>query len=106
MNQKRADISDSSTFIAPGQINALGLIDEIFHLVVSEYYKKMEPTFAMRFTPIWKNPLANPDCKQPWNPLISTSPPFQSTPENKVLLITCHSVLMACQIQKLQWKNC
>ena len=40
MNQKRADISDSSTFIAPGQINALGLIDEIFHLVVSEYYKE------------------------------------------------------------------
>ncbi len=40
MNQKRADISDSSTFIAPGQINALGLIDEIFHLVVNEYYKE------------------------------------------------------------------
>ncbi len=106
MNQKRADISDSSTFIAPGQINALGLIDENFHLVVNEYYKENGTSLRHALYTHWKNPLANPDCKQPWNPLISTSPPFQSTPENKVLLITCHSVLMACQIQKLQWKNC
>jgi len=27
-------------FVAPGQINALGLIDEIFHLIVSEYYQE------------------------------------------------------------------
>ncbi len=39
MNQSRADITDSATYIAPGQINALGLIDEIFHLVLDEYYK-------------------------------------------------------------------
>jgi len=39
MNQQRVDPSDTSTYIAPGQINALGLIDEIFHLVLNEYYK-------------------------------------------------------------------
>jgi len=39
MNQLRVDPSDTSTYIAPGQINALGLIDEIFHLVLDEYYK-------------------------------------------------------------------
>ena len=39
MNLLRADITDSATYIAPGQINALGLIDEIFHLVLDEYYK-------------------------------------------------------------------
>ncbi len=39
MNQQRVDVSDLSTYIAPGQINALGLIDEIFHLVMDEYYK-------------------------------------------------------------------
>jgi len=27
-------------FVSPGQINALGLIDEIFHLIVSEYYQE------------------------------------------------------------------
>ena len=39
MNEKRADTSDTTSYIAPGQINALGLIDEIFHLVFNEYYK-------------------------------------------------------------------
>ncbi len=39
MNLLRADITDSATYISPGQINALGLIDEIFHLVLDEYYK-------------------------------------------------------------------
>ena len=39
MNQQRANFSDLSIYIAPGQINALGLIDEIFHLVMNEYYK-------------------------------------------------------------------
>ena len=39
MNQQRADPTDLSTYVAPGQINALGLIDEIFHLVLDEYYK-------------------------------------------------------------------
>jgi len=39
MNQQRADTSDTSSYIAPGQINALGLIDEIFHLIFNEYYK-------------------------------------------------------------------
>ena len=39
MNKKRADTSDTTSYIAPGQINALGLIDEIFHLVFNEYYK-------------------------------------------------------------------
>ena len=39
MNLLRADVSDSATYIAPGQINALGLIDEIFHLVLDEYYQ-------------------------------------------------------------------
>ena len=27
-------------FVSPGQINALGLIDEIFHLIVSQYYQE------------------------------------------------------------------
>ncbi|MBP6068823.1 MAG: alpha-amylase [Anaerolineaceae bacterium] len=27
-------------YVSPGQINALGLIDEIFHLIVSEYYQE------------------------------------------------------------------
>jgi hypothetical protein len=27
-------------FVSPGQINALGLIDEIFHLIVAEYYQE------------------------------------------------------------------
>ncbi len=39
MNQQRVDPSDISTYVAPGQINALGLIDEIFHLVLDAYYK-------------------------------------------------------------------
>ena len=39
MNQQRVDPTDLKTYIAPGQINALGLIDEIFHLVLDEYYK-------------------------------------------------------------------
>jgi len=39
MNQQRTDTSDTSSYIAPGQINALGLIDEIFHLIFNEYYK-------------------------------------------------------------------
>ncbi|MBP7196347.1 MAG: alpha-amylase [Anaerolineaceae bacterium] len=39
MNQMRADATDPASYIAPGQINALGLIDEIFHLVLDEYYK-------------------------------------------------------------------
>jgi len=39
MNQQRVDTSDTTSYIAPGQINALGLIDEIFHLIFNEYYK-------------------------------------------------------------------
>ena len=39
MNQMRADATDPASYIAPGQINALGLRDEIFHLVLDEYYK-------------------------------------------------------------------
>ena len=39
MNQHRSDPTDVSTYVAPGQINALGLIDEIFHMVMDEYYK-------------------------------------------------------------------
>ncbi len=39
MNLQRSDVNDPTSFIAPGQINALGLIDEIFHLVIAEYYK-------------------------------------------------------------------
>jgi len=44
MNQLRSDINDPTTYIAPGQINALGLIDEIFHLVIAEYYKANSPS--------------------------------------------------------------
>ena len=40
MNQKRTNVSDTSAYIAPGQINALGLIDEIFHLVIKQYYEE------------------------------------------------------------------
>jgi len=35
--QKKAD---EAGFVSPGQINALGLIDEIFHLIVAEYYQE------------------------------------------------------------------
>jgi glycosidase len=40
MNQQRADPTNVSTYVAPGQINALGLIDEVFHLVIKQYYEE------------------------------------------------------------------
>ena len=40
MNQQRSDPTDVKTYIAPGQINALGLIDEVFHLVIKQYYEE------------------------------------------------------------------
>lgn len=38
MNLLREDPDDENTYIAPGQINALGLIDEIYHLIIQEYF--------------------------------------------------------------------
>ena len=39
MNQQRTNVSDVNTYVSPGQINALGLIDEVFHLVINQYYE-------------------------------------------------------------------
>lgn len=39
MNQLRPDPQNPETYISPAEINALGLIDEILHQVVDEYYK-------------------------------------------------------------------
>ncbi|MDD2521525.1 MAG: alpha-amylase family glycosyl hydrolase [Anaerolineaceae bacterium] len=39
INQFRTDSDDFDTLASPADINALGLIDEIFHFVVGEYYK-------------------------------------------------------------------
>jgi len=39
MNQQRTNVSDPSIYVAAGQINALGLIDEVFHLVINQYYE-------------------------------------------------------------------
>jgi len=32
--------TEDKGYVSPGQINALGLIDEIFHLIVAEYYQE------------------------------------------------------------------
>ena len=39
INQLRIDPQDPETYASPADINALGLIDEIFHQIVDEYYK-------------------------------------------------------------------
>ncbi len=39
INQFRSDTDDVNTLASPADINALGLIDEIFHFVVDEYYR-------------------------------------------------------------------
>ena len=39
INQLRTDIDDPETFASPADINAMGLIDEISHHIVEEYYK-------------------------------------------------------------------
>lgn len=39
INSIRPDTDDQETFFAPGDINALGLIDEIFHQVMDDYYQ-------------------------------------------------------------------
>jgi len=62
MNQQRTNVSDVNTYVAPGQINALGLIDEVFHLVINQYYETNGKPCAMRFTHIWSSRLANPNC--------------------------------------------
>ncbi|MFZ3070342.1 MAG: alpha-amylase family glycosyl hydrolase [Anaerolineaceae bacterium] len=36
--------AEQTTHISPGQINALGLIDEIFHLIITEYYQEYGKT--------------------------------------------------------------
>ncbi len=38
INQLRTDTADFDTLASPADINAMGLIDEIFHQVVEEYY--------------------------------------------------------------------
>ena len=39
INQKRSDPDDPETYASPADINALGLIDEIFHQIMDEYYE-------------------------------------------------------------------
>lgn len=43
MNQKRDLISFPERVIRAGQINAMGLIDEILHLVIHEYQQRLNP---------------------------------------------------------------
>ncbi|MDD3948195.1 MAG: alpha-amylase family glycosyl hydrolase [Anaerolineaceae bacterium] len=39
INQLRTDPDDPTTYASPADINALGMIDEIFHHIMDEYYK-------------------------------------------------------------------
>jgi glycosidase len=39
INLKRSDPNDPETYASPADINALGLIDEIFHQIMDEYYE-------------------------------------------------------------------
>lgn len=39
INQKRSNPDDPDTYASPADINALGLIDEIFHQIMDEYYE-------------------------------------------------------------------
>ena len=43
MNQKRDVINFPENVVRAGQINAMGLIDEILHMVVKEYRQQMKP---------------------------------------------------------------
>jgi hypothetical protein len=47
MNDRRDLVNYPEQAVKPGQINAMGLIDEILHLVVAEYRKQVNPE-AMR----------------------------------------------------------
>ena len=47
MNALR-DQSSEEPPVSPGQLNALGLIDEIFHLVISDYFKEQHPSLRHR----------------------------------------------------------
>lgn len=40
MNDIRKIQSQKPAYVSPGELNALGMIDEIFHIVVYEYYKE------------------------------------------------------------------
>lgn len=40
LNNLRENPEDQSTYIQPGQINALGLLDEISHIIFQRYYEK------------------------------------------------------------------
>ena len=52
MNQKRDLINYPERAVRPGQINAMGLIDEILHLVISIYIQQRNPR-AMREALAW-----------------------------------------------------
>jgi glycosidase len=60
MNQKRDVINFPENVVRAGQINAMGLIDEILHMVVQEYRQQINP-MAMQDALDWLNGMLGKD---------------------------------------------
>ena len=106
MNQQRSDPTDVKTYIAPGQINALGLIDEVFHLVISSTTKKTASIYAAPSTTTWSNRLAKQDFSLLWNPSTIFFLPHLFMPTSKPLRNTLRKARMVCRMLKTQLKKC
>jgi glycosidase len=85
--RKQSGISDS--FVTPGQINAIGLLHEIFHFIIRQYEENENPGVFERSIIFFKENIGSENLEQTLKTFVEEFPPLQVqrkeiTPENYI----------------------